>query len=694
MPYDRNNPREVYRVLSWQLKDCLDQKLLNGYEDIDQAFVAFSFQKEIPEDEILLACKVIFGRDYDEKRTLTMIQRTREKLENGESLVGAGSFVKKMKDLDLKMVERFIRELQRKGPNLSLVQTRPLADRIAEINNKSDYQTVIYPIIKEIAQLETESERDIYIKQLSDARGIKEASVRKDIKKISAFEPAQPLLGNSNIILAHPSYEIHQDFMALGFRETIIVDEKPSDRNIYIIATADGLYHLTDKTTFELGNQKIIFDERKRILASLNDKWLAEMATDFLGNPIAPEGIYEELKGIIQDYVEFQKDASYGLLSAWVIATYFHQCFHAFPFLSFTAKKQSGKSRVLTLLERLAFNAFKIKGVSVPSLVDSIDSQRATVLLDQAESLADKNNLQLLGILADSYTKDGGKRRIIDTSNNNRSMVEFEAYSPKAFASTMELDMDLRDRTIEVIMIRTMTEYPYPDSYLSVWKETRDKLYRLLLTRWQEVRTIYETAGQGVGQRTRELWRPLDTILTLEDVAKEEKLDVKAVFLESMKETQVGLTEWEEKLIETLLKRMGGFPECVCTVSDIVDTMDVPATEKFSRRAQEQWVGKTIKRLDLYSSAEGKEANRRHRYRFNREKIKNICDRYQNFNGNVARPLIDNDLLDLSEKRDVATGGNVAIHNRHGDRDGSLFNDSFIHESDDGEPGEDDGWES
>lgn len=693
LPYNRNNPLEVYRVLSWQIRECLEQGMFNGYEDIDQGFIAFSLQNNIPEEEILNACKVIFGDDYDEDRTRYMVQRTQEKLRNGESLIGAGSFVKKVKDLDLKIVERFIRELQVKRHHPTYVATKPLADRIAGINNRSDYRTVVHPLIKEIAQLQTESERDIYIRQLSGASGIKEASIRKDVKKLSASEPVQPLLGTSNIILAHPSYEIHQDFMALGFRETIVVDDKPKDRNVYIIATADGQYHLTDKTTFELGGQRIIFDERKRILAGLNDKWLAEMVSDFLNNPCAPEGMYEEVKTIIQGYVEFPKEASYGLIAAWIIATYFHQCFHAFPFLSFTAKKQSGKSRVLTLLERLAFNAFKIKGVSVPSLADSIDSRRATVLLDQAESLADSHNLQILGILADSYTKDGGKRRIIDTSNNTRSIVEFETYSPKAFASIIELDTDLRDRTIEVIMIRTMAEYPYPDAHLPLWRETRDKLYRLLLTKWQEVKAIYEAAGQGVGQRVRELWRPLDTILILEKVSKEEKQAVKAVFMESMQETQVGLTDWEEKLINAILNMMGGFQECVCTVSEIVDAMGIPTTERFPRKSQEQWVGKTIKRLDLYSSKEGKENNTRRQYRFKTEKIKNILARYQNSPGNLARPLIDKDLQKLAENRNLAIPGNLAIKNRHLGRDTSPTDDLFIHESENGEPEEDDGWE-
>ena len=118
--------------------------------------------------------------------------------------------------------------------------------------------------------------------------------------------------------------------------------------------------------------------------------------------------------------------------------------------------------------------------------------------MDQAEILSDRKNVELLGILADSYTVGGGKRRVIQITNKSRRVLEFETYSPKAFASTKEIDQDLKDRCIELNMVRAEKEYPYPEAFLPIWPELRDKLYRLLLTRWQEVREIYQTAGQGV----------------------------------------------------------------------------------------------------------------------------------------------------------------------------------------------------
>ncbi len=85
---------------------------------------------------------------------------------------------------------------------------------------------------------------------------------------------------------------------------------------------------------------------------------------------------------------------------------------------------------------------------------------RGTVLIDQAEKLRnDKGNGNLIGLLADSYKKAGGKRRIVDTSNG-RCVMEFSTYGPKAFASTKDLDPDLRDRCIRIPMVRTRKLLP------------------------------------------------------------------------------------------------------------------------------------------------------------------------------------------------------------------------------------------
>ncbi|MBI2472798.1 MAG: DUF3631 domain-containing protein [Planctomycetes bacterium] len=467
-----------------------------------------------------------------------------------------------------------------------------------------------------------------------------------------------------NIIIAHPSYEVNQTFMSLGFRETVISNNQPEDKNFYIISRKDISIH--KENIIKCEEKTIIFHEQDRILLRVNDRWDKSKILTYITNPEPPKELYQEIKNTLKNYIEFQKEAIYGIIAAWIIATYFHRCFHAFPFLFIYGKKQSGKSRFLDLLERLSFNAMKVKGVSVASLADSIDGIRGTFLNDQAEELSNKKNAEILGILSDSYTIGGGKRRIVNTSNNGRRILEFETYGPKAFASIKEIDSDLKDRCIEITMLRAIQEYPYPDAYLTIWNELRDKLYKLLLTRWHAARDLYQDTGKDVSHRIKELWRPIETILRLEDVPGEEANEIKGFFLECMQETQSELSEYEIKLFETLKEILRGKDKDILTVTDIAEKLksDYAAMNEKEKRGIQTWIGRTLNQLSLYTRHAGKKDGRK-AYEFSCEHIENIYKRYKTdtTSGDYGETCVlshksmsDNVLVDLETKIEEMVG--------------------------------------
>ncbi len=467
-----------------------------------------------------------------------------------------------------------------------------------------------------------------------------------------------------DFVIAHPSYEVSPTFMSLGFRETLISNNQPEDKNFYIISMKDISIHKEHVIKYE--DKTIIFHEQDRILLRVNDRWDKNKILGFINNTEPQKGLYQEIKHTLKNYIEFQEEAIYGIITAWIIATYFHRCFHAFPFLFIYGKKQSGKSRFLDLLERLAFNAMKVKGVSVASLADSIDGIRGTFLNDQAEELSNKKNTEILGILSDSYTIGGGKRRIVNTSNNGRRLLEFETYGPKAFASIKEIDSDLKDRCIEITMLRAIKEYPYPDAYLTIWGDLRDKLYKLLLTRWNKVKDLYQDTGKDVSHRIKELWRPLETILRLEDVPVEEMKEIKTFFLESMEETQNELSEYEIKLFETLKEILRGKDRDILTVTDIAEKLkpDYGTMPDKEKRGIQTWIGKTLNQLSLYKRHAGKKDGRK-AYEFTCEHIENIYQRYKTdtTSGNYGETCVlghksmsGNILVDLETKIEEMPG--------------------------------------
>jgi len=417
--------------------------------------------------------------------------------------------------------------------------------------------------------------------------------------------------------------------MSLGFKEVIARNDTPEDRNIFIIATYNK-YEICHEAVFRAQEHKLLFDVRERVLTSINEKWNKAKLFEFVDNPVTPKGLYDEIKGILRQYIEFQRDAHYGLVAAWIMATYFHRCFNAFPFLFFYGKKQCGKSRSLNLLERLTFNAIKTKGISVASLADSIDGIRGTFLNYQAEALSNPKNEEKLGILTDSYTCGGGKRRIVHITNKSRRVVEFETYGPKAFASTKDIEADLKDRCVLIPMVRAYREYPYPEAHLPLWHELRDKLYRLLLTKWKDMKEIYQTTGEGVSHRVKELWRSIETMLRLEDISQAEADSIKSAFLESMQETQTELSDHEIELFETLLGMLKEVKEGVFTAAEI--SKKLKHDESMNEKALQTWVGKRLTLLSLYIRKAGRKDKKR-AYLFNYDHVKNILNRYTQTSG-------------------------------------------------------------
>ena len=143
-------------------------------------------------------------------------------------------------------------------------------------------------------------------------------------------------------------------------------------------------------------------------------------------------------------------EPAYGLLEAWTVGTYYAHLFTAFPFLQFHGPKESGKSKTLEAMRCTYFNAWKGRDITAAALGDTSDGQRGTLLLDQAEKLNQEHEGNLIGLLADSYKKAGGQRRVVEITKAGRSILEFSTYGPKAFASTKNLDPDLRDRCVRV----------------------------------------------------------------------------------------------------------------------------------------------------------------------------------------------------------------------------------------------------
>ena len=272
----------------------------------------------------------------------------------------------------------------------------------------------------------------------------------------------------------HPSLDIKDNILVLGFR---IKKEKDKESDLFFINTSDG-YITTEKLEFKDKEQTFSIEKKKRVLSKLSQKWgvdnlnkLLEALQDPL-DKFSEIELYQKIRDNLKKYIELEQEADYTILTAWTMGTYFFPTFSAYPYIHIKAPKGSGKSQCLNLLNQTAFNAVKARA-SLPALRDTVDALRGTYLMDQADALHRNNMEDFLDVLTDSYKRAGGNVRKMVANKNNWNLEEFEAYSPKAFASISQLPEDLRDRCIVIPLIRSNKNYPPINEEDGIWKEIR-----------------------------------------------------------------------------------------------------------------------------------------------------------------------------------------------------------------------------
>ncbi len=371
------------------------------------------------------------------------------------------------------------------------------------------------------------------------ARKAKEREARKarDSKDASAVDLSE--LEEARFL--HPAIDFQGDYMSLGFR----VPLPDGDTGlILVVSDSQTVKALINPEWVKIGEVHYRLQSWSA-LPWLDDVWGLNRFKDFLNNSTRPAGLYQGIKDALATYLDLPP-AAYGLLAAWAMATYFAHLFSAFPFLHFFGPKETGKSKTLEAKRCLCFNAFKGRDISAAALGDTCEGQRGTVLIDQAERLGQgqDGHTNLIGLLADSYKKDGGKRRVVEMSRSSgRTVLEFSTYGPKAFASTKRLDPDLEDRCARIPMTRTRKRLPDLEGWEPVWAELRDMCYRFALLFFKEVAQAYQ-AIPGDGTRVNELWRPLGAVLQALDVSPEEVAAVREFFGDAVQETRHEPTGW------------------------------------------------------------------------------------------------------------------------------------------------------
>ena len=108
-------------------------------------------------------------------------------------------------------------------------------------------------------------------------------------------------------------------------------------------------------------------------------------------------------------YLDYRNSSTYSFLALWVIGTYFFPIFKAYPYVCFSGK-ESAMTKCLPITQQMAFNAVQSSNIDSSSLYSIVEGQRATFLIDEAEtSIKSKEHGEDRWLYLRQLLRDGNK---------------------------------------------------------------------------------------------------------------------------------------------------------------------------------------------------------------------------------------------------------------------------------------------
>jgi hypothetical protein len=145
------------------------------------------------------------------------------------------------------------------------------------------------------------------------------------------------------------------------------------------------------------------------------------------------------------------------VVALWTAHTHTFAAAEATPYLAITsAEKQSGKTRLLEVLNLLVANPWKTGGVSAAALYRKIDRDSPALLLDESDAAfnGDQEYAEVLrGILNTGHGR-GGTHDCCVKEEGNITTKDFSTFCPKAIAGIGKLPNTVADRSIHLRMKR------------------------------------------------------------------------------------------------------------------------------------------------------------------------------------------------------------------------------------------------
>jgi 5S rRNA maturation endonuclease (ribonuclease M5) len=250
--------------------------------------------------------------------------------------------------------------------------------------------------------------------------------------------------------------------------------------------------------------------------------------------PEAPDGaeLLRNVEGWLRRYVVLPEGAAFAI-TAWVLHTHVVDTFLVTPYLLVTSpERRCGKTLLLNLLHEVVARPLAAANISEAALFRVMDSERCTLLLDEAQVLRDRSERSAImhDLLCAGHRRGQAAIRMVGKGAEMRPQ-RFDVFGAKAVALIGRPTDVLLDRGIEIRMKRRAPHEQVERFRIARVQEEGADL-RARIEAWasahrEDVARAYEAAEPpgALNDRGRDNWAPLFAVVAVADPSRLPELE-------------------------------------------------------------------------------------------------------------------------------------------------------------------------
>jgi hypothetical protein len=259
-------------------------------------------------------------------------------------------------------------------------------------------------------------------------------------------------------------------------------------------------------------------EDRPRRSSVAEDPEVPEDTYDDVSVEIGAE-LLDDVLDHVTRFVAFTRDEQAVAVALWIMHTHCVESFDSTPRLAvLSPEKQSGKSRLLEVVEPLARNARHTANMSPSFMFRLVEVATPTLLIDEVDAIfrpGDKSHEDLRALVNAGHRRGAKVGRIVGEGAGMEPR-EFASFSPVGLAGIGGLPDTLLDRSV-LIRLRRRTPDQRVEPYRFRIHTAEAKPLHRRLAAWAKRNTetlsnYYPSMPDGMTDRPADVWEPLVAI--------------------------------------------------------------------------------------------------------------------------------------------------------------------------------------